>query len=43
MCEQNYLDTVQLITHTLVNVFTKLPRHCAVKNLHAGKCEYKTT
>jgi len=43
MCEQNYLDTVQLITYTQVNVCTKLPRHCAVNTLHAGKCVYKIT
>jgi len=43
MCLQNYLDTVQLKTYTLVNVSTKLPRHCAVNNLHAGKCVNKTT
>jgi len=43
MCVQNYLDTVQLIPYTQVNVCTKLPRHCAVNNLQAGKCVYKTT
>jgi len=43
MCEQNYLDNVQLITYTLVKVCTKLPRQCAVNNLHTRKCVNKTT
>jgi len=45
MCEQNYIDTVQLIltTYTLVNVWRKLPRYCAFNTLHAGKYVYKTT
>jgi len=34
MCVQNYLQTVQLIPYTQVNLCTKLSTQCAVKTLH---------
>jgi len=40
MCEQNYIDTVQLIPYTLVIVCANLPRHCKVTHRKMGIQNY---